>query len=73
MTRHFDISFDDFNNSTRRGPGMRMHETVQVRDDVDGGVFVRGIFGCGKTCPDERTAIKAYLGGRDLIFFGERG
>ncbi len=73
MTRYFDISFDDFNTSTRRGPGMRKHETVQLRADVDGGVYVRGIFGCGKTCADERAAINAYLGGRDLICYGERG
>ncbi len=73
MTKYFDISFDDFNTSTRRGPGLRKHETVQVRADVDGGVYVRGLFGCGKTKENVRDAIDAYLGGRDLICYGERG
>lgn len=65
------IDFEDFNTSTRRGPGPRKHDLVTVRRDVSGGVYVTGAMGCSKTFPEVRDAIKAYLGGRELLAYRE--
>lgn len=70
-THQVTFDFEDFNTSTRRGPGPRKHEMVTAHKDIDGGVFVRGDRGCSKTCPDVRGALLSYLGGRELLSFRE--
>lgn len=72
MSKHeATVDYEDFNTSTRRGPGARKHDLVTVHKDVDGGVFVTGPKGCSKTRQTTRDAIVSYLGGRDLLSFRE--
>ena len=53
------FTFRDFNGQTQHGDAR-----VEHRDD---GVHLVGTFGCGKTRGDVRTALKEYLGGRELV------
>lgn len=53
------FTFRDFSGQSRHGDAR-----VEHRDD---GMHVVGSFGCGKTRNDVRDALKAYLGGRELV------
>ena len=66
-----NISFDDFNTSTHRSTDTRRHETAQLRRDINGGWYVMGAMGCGKTRAEIVDAVKDYLGGSRLICWNE--
>jgi len=63
------VSFDyeDFNTTTRRDADTRKHGVAEVRESTEGGVYIYGNMGCGKTRPTVSEALIAYLGGRRLL------
>ena len=67
MNATVNISFEDFNHGTRRSTDTRRHETAQLRRDIEGGWYVMGALGCGRTRAEIVDAVKDYLGGRRLI------
>lgn len=68
MTRTLQVTFDyeDFNTSTRRDTDTRKHDMAEVRS-TEGGVYIYGALGCGKTRSNVGDALIAYLGGRRLL------
>ena len=46
--------------------GQRQHGSAKVEHRADG-VHLIGSLGCGKTRSDVHTALREYLGGRELI------
>ena len=61
------FDYEDFNMSTRRDTDCRRHGVADVRKAAEGGVYIYGDMGCGKTRPTVGEALIAYLGGRRLL------
>lgn len=62
-----NFTYNDFNNTTRRNADTRKHDTAEIRQDIDGNVFIRGSLGRGKSRPTIHEALVEYLGGRELL------
>lgn len=64
------FDYNDFNTTTNRNADCRKHGTAEIRTDAFGdGVYIFGQMGCGKTRRDIGEAIRAYLGGRELLSY----
>ncbi len=63
------FDYEDFNTSTRRDTDCRRHGIAKVCKSTEGGVYIYGDMGCGKTRPTIGEALIAYLGGRVLLAF----
>jgi hypothetical protein len=69
MKKVVTFDYEDFNTSTRRSKDCRKHGDVEVRNDIDGSVYVVGSMGCSKSRPDVHDALVDYLGGRQLLAY----
>jgi hypothetical protein len=67
MKTQVTFDYEDFNTSTRRDTDCRKHGIADVCKASEGGVYIYGHLGCGKTRPNVREALIAYLGGRCLL------
>jgi hypothetical protein len=67
MKTQVTFDYEDFNTSTRRDTDTRKHGIADVCKASEGGVYIYGSMGCGKTRPTIREALIAYLGGRNLL------
>lgn len=61
------FDYEDFNTSTRRDTDTRKHGMADIRHAAEGGVYIYGDMGCGKTRSTVSEALIAYLGGRRLL------
>jgi len=61
------FDYEDFNTSTRRDTDCRKHGMAEICQAAEGGVYIYGDMGCGKTRPTVSEALIAYLGGRRLL------
>lgn len=66
---HVTFDYEDFNTSTRRDTDVRRHGMAEVCKSTEGGVYIWGDLGCGKTRSNVGDALVAYLGGRILLAY----
>lgn len=62
------FDYEDFNTSTRRDTDVRRHDIAEVKS-TEGGVYIWGSLGCGKTRSNVGDALVAYLSGRTLLAY----